>query len=52
VKVEKVPYFVVVGDSEVDSNTVTVETRAGEKTSSTPLSDFITSLTAEISERR
>lgn len=51
VKVARVPYFIVVGDSEVESQTATVESREGEKWESIPLEDFISKLQSEIAAR-
>jgi threonyl-tRNA synthetase len=45
-----VPYLIVVGDKEVDSNAVSVENREGQ-VGSMSLSDFIETLTREISTR-
>lgn len=49
-KTAKVPYLIVVGDKEVDSNAVSVENREGQ-VGSMSLSDFIETLTREISTR-
>jgi threonyl-tRNA synthetase len=50
-KVEKIPYFIVVGDKEMADKTITVENnRAGDK-QTLPLQDFITSLLQRIHER-
>lgn len=49
-KLEKVPYFVVVGDKEVESSTVTVEGRK-ETLGSMPLQDMISLLTRDIAAR-
>jgi len=49
-KLEKIPYFIVVGDAEVDGGTVTVEDRAGEK-SSLSTAEFIAKLSKEIKDR-
>lgn len=49
-KVDKVPYYIVVGDQEAEANTVTVENRAGKK-ETLPLTAFIEKLKQEISSR-
>jgi threonyl-tRNA synthetase len=49
-KTMKVPYVIVVGDKEKDSQTLTIETR-GEKIEGISIADFITRLEKEISER-
>jgi threonyl-tRNA synthetase len=49
-KVAKVPYFIVLGDQEVEAQTVTVENRTGEKQTIT-LPDLIEQLTQEIAAR-
>lgn len=48
---EKVPYMIVVGGQEVDSNTITVRTRAGEQLKNLVPADFIAQLTNEIASR-
>ena len=50
VKLAKVPYFIVIGDQEVDAKTVTVEKRDGAK-ATTPLAEFIAKLQEEIRTR-
>ena len=49
-KVQKTPYLLVIGDKEVESGEVTVESRT-EKGVSTPLSSFIESIQKEIKDR-
>ena len=49
-KMEKVPYFIVVGDQEVQAKTVTVESRGGEKKTQS-VEDFLVQLGSEISAR-
>jgi len=50
-KLEKVPYFVVIGDKEMESKEVTVENnRTGEK-APLPVSDFIEEMVRRIKER-
>ncbi len=50
VKMQKVPYYIVVGDEEVNGNTVTVENRAGEKRTEA-IEPFIEKLKRDISSR-
>lgn len=50
-KMQKTPYLLVIGDKEVESGEVTVESRT-EKGVSTPLSSFIESIQKEIKERK
>lgn len=49
-KTSKVPYVLVVGDSDVDNNTVGVNPRGGDVDRDVPLSTFIANLRAEVSE--
>lgn len=49
-KLEKIPYYIVVGDKEVEAQNVTVENRAGEKETLT-LPDLISKLQSEIRTR-
>ncbi len=49
-KLEKIPYFVVVGDKEVEAESVTMESRSGEK-QTLPLGEFLTLIHKEISSR-
>ncbi|MDH2434979.1 threonine--tRNA ligase [Pokkaliibacter sp. MBI-7] len=48
---QKIPYQLVVGDKEVESNTVTVRTRTGEDLGSMSLDAFAQHLTANIAKR-
>jgi len=50
-KVEKVPYWLVVGDAEVAAHTVTVERREKGKIGAQPLADFLSTLLSEIKVR-
>ena len=45
-QLEKIPYMLVIGQNEVESNTVTVRNRKGQSTSM-PLDEFITKAVAE-----
>jgi threonyl-tRNA synthetase len=51
-KTEKIPYLLVIGDKEVESQTVTVEKRGAEAGSSQTTTDFISQITAEVSTRQ
>ena len=50
VKMEKVPYYIVIGDTEVDAQTITWESRNAEKHTTT-VDQFIERLQDEISSR-
>lgn len=50
-KVEKVPYTLVIGDAEVEAQSVTVEHREKGKLGAQPLEEFKTSLLVEIKNR-
>lgn len=50
VKLHKVPVFIVLGDQEVEANTVTAENRAGEK-KTVPLADLVSELKEKIASR-
>jgi threonyl-tRNA synthetase len=47
-KTAKLPYFVVIGDKEVESNTVTVESRNTGDSTSLSLQDFLMKLNSEM----
>ena len=49
-KTSKVPYVLVVGDSDVESGTVGVNPRGGEVDRDVPVATFIANLRAEVSE--
>jgi threonyl-tRNA synthetase len=49
-KTSKVPYVLVVGDSDVEGGTVGVNPRGGEVDRDVPVATFITNLRAEVSE--
>ena len=51
-KVEKVPYQIVIGDKEKESNTITVEGRNDLKLEQTSLSEFISRMTKEIRNKK
>ncbi len=50
VKTKKYPYFIVIGDKEKDSGTLTLESRSSDK-SALSLPDLLTKLTTEIKNR-
>lgn len=50
-KIEKIPYVIVIGDKEKESNTLTVESRNNEKLENIIASEFITKLKKEIEEK-
>lgn len=50
VKVHKVPYYIVVGDEEMNANTVTIENRSGDKKIET-IEPFIEKLKRDIASR-
>lgn len=49
-KVEKIPYVLVVGDSDVENGTVGVNPRGGDVHRDVPISAFIDSLRTEVAE--
>jgi threonyl-tRNA synthetase len=49
---EKVPYVLVVGDKEVQQNTVAVRARGGKDLGAMPLAEFIEKMLKEIGEKR
>ena len=51
-KLEKIPYLLVVGDKEVESKTITVESRDTGASEALPLADFISRATEEIKARK
>ncbi len=50
VKMAKVPYYIVVGDEEMNANTVTIENRSGDK-STEAIEPFIEQLKRDIASR-
>ncbi|HKN38731.1 MAG TPA: His/Gly/Thr/Pro-type tRNA ligase C-terminal domain-containing protein, partial [Acidimicrobiia bacterium] len=51
-KLEKVPYLLVVGDSDVEARTVGVNVRGADRPErDVPLDDFVTRLAAEVAAR-
>ena len=51
-KTEKVPYLIVVGDKEVESKTISVESRDNGKLDISSLTDFIARASGEINARK
>ena len=50
-KLEKIPYLLVVGDKEVESKTISVESRDAGKLDTAPLASFISHVSEEIKTR-
>jgi threonyl-tRNA synthetase len=50
-KQDKIPYLLVVGDKEVEANTVTAESRDHGKLENVPLDDFVARVTKENADR-
>ncbi len=50
-KTEKVPYVIVVGDKEVESQTLTIEKRDGSKIENIPIEEFTQNILKEIKDR-
>ncbi|MDA3870287.1 MAG: threonine--tRNA ligase [Gammaproteobacteria bacterium] len=48
---QRVPYMLVIGDKELENNTVTVRTRSGEDLGSMSIADLISRFSAEIARR-
>jgi threonyl-tRNA synthetase len=46
--IQRIPYLLVIGDREVESNSVAVRTRTGEDFGSMPLEQFSSRLAAEV----
>ena len=51
-QVDRVPYMLVIGAEEAENNTISVRNRDTAQTTVTTLDEFISSIVAEISERR
>jgi threonyl-tRNA synthetase len=51
-QLQKVPYMLVVGDKEVESDSVSVRRRSGEETRGVAVEEFVSDVTLEIAERR
>ena len=50
-KTDKIPYQIVIGDKELESQTLTIEGRNDLKLEDMTAADFITRITSEITER-
>ncbi len=50
-KTEKIPYTIVIGDKEMESQRLTVETRGGEKLEGLSVDEFISKIKTEIAEK-
>lgn len=51
-KLEKVPYFLVIGDKEVEDKTVTLESRDGEKSKVLSVDNLLKKLNKEIEDKK
>jgi threonyl-tRNA synthetase len=51
-QMQKVPYMLVVGDNEAESNTVSVRRRSGDEQRDVAVDAFVGDITAEIAEKR
>ena len=50
-KLEKLPYILVVGDSDVEHDTAGVNPRGGEVERDVPIGDFIKTISSEVAEK-
>jgi threonyl-tRNA synthetase len=50
-QLEKIPYMIIVGDKEIESDSVSVRCRSGEQLPAMPLKDFIKRITKEIADK-
>lgn len=50
-QLQKVPYMLIIGDQEQQSDTVSIRTRSGQNIDPMPMDDFISQLILEISQR-
>ena len=48
---EKIPYMLVVGDRDMENNTVSVRLRTGEDLGAMPMADFIAKLKAVVDSK-
>lgn len=51
-KMQKIPYLVVIGDKEMESNALTIESRSGEKFEGISSEDLLKKLEVEIKEKK
>jgi len=50
-QLEKIPYMLIVGDKEVNDNTVSIRCRSGEQMPVQPLDDFLKTIRADIANK-
>jgi threonyl-tRNA synthetase len=50
-QLEKIPYMIILGDKEIESDSVSVRCRSGEQLPAMPLKDFIKRITKEIADK-
>ena len=50
-QVDRVPYMLIIGEQEIENNTVSVRDRATDKTVSMTVDEFIEKLSGEIKDR-
>ncbi|MDU2096274.1 MAG: His/Gly/Thr/Pro-type tRNA ligase C-terminal domain-containing protein, partial [Negativicoccus succinicivorans] len=51
-QLEKVPYMLILGDKEVEAQSISIRNRAGEETNDVALQDFIADLQKAVRERQ
>ena len=51
-QLEKVPYMLILGDKEVEAQSISIRNRAGEETNDVVLQDFIADLQKAVRERQ
>ncbi|HEV2755544.1 MAG TPA: threonine--tRNA ligase [Actinomycetota bacterium] len=51
-QLQKVPYMLVVGDNEAESDTVSLRRRSGEETRGVPVAELVDGIAADVRERR
>ena len=51
-QLEKIPYMLIIGDKEVENNTVSVRARNGNDLGAMPLDDFISMIIAEVKDKK
>lgn len=51
-QIDRVPYMLIIGEKEIETNTVSVRFRENDETKVFPLDEFIAMINAEIQERR
>jgi threonyl-tRNA synthetase len=49
---QKVPYMLIIGDKEIDSNGASVRTLGGEDLGTMPLADLVQKMTQEITNKQ